>query len=850
MATEIPWRGLGLSRIAVRVGDDTVTVADGHVREGDSSAEDPSRPLIVCPIDASERVPKDAIDLREFARVLHPTLMEHHLGALRVHYGLTDAGAPSSAAVAVLGAMMREMLGLDRELIALLARLLSSPLSELFERALPLSGEAPRGPSPVQPPAPGVGVPEGATAEEVLGSDGRIAAVLPAYERRAGQLEMARVVGEAFRDGEALLVEAGPGTGKTFAYLVPAILHLRNERSSRVIVSTRTKQLQEQLHRKDVPFLVRSLAPNIRTALLKGRENYLCLRRWQALVMEQLYGGLERERLAMLAPLARWRAESVSGDIDENAAYLGQPGARKLWSRLCDTPSHCIGAFCPFHAECFSVAARRRARKADLVIVNHSLLLGDLAVNGVVLGRYTDLIIDEAHSLESVGRTVLTRTLSERIVARIAEDLAPGGRRSGWLRRLPFPPEDDDVRRLREDVRALRRRVATWFHRLDRALPEGQRGGFSTLADVAPRIGELGSALERIGTALERLADRLEVEELRAEAEGYLDRITQLGELARSLAAVPDDNTVHWYERGTDGPSLHATPLDVAPTFRERLFPRIESAVLTSATLATGGDFEYVATSLGLTDGVLPVRTTVVDSPFSFEDRMKVVVPSGFPPVSGDSEPYADRVASLLATLMARLGRKGLALFTSYRMLGAVRERLASTVVTYAQGFDGSRSSLLERFRSDPRPALLLGTESFWEGVDLPGEAMELLAITRLPFAVPTDPVLSALADRLAREGRDPFRDLAVPQAVLKLRQGVGRLIRTREDRGVVVVTDRRIVTRGYGSRFARSLPVPVESFDEEDRLVETVARWFGPAGDGGQEGSPGMGIDVPRSSG
>jgi len=723
--------------------------------------------------------------------------------------------------------MLEETIGLDRELVALLARLLPPPLSDLFDRILVLpqperspigKGEVEKGPTDIDR--------VGSVATEVLGSGGVIANALPIYEERSGQLVMAKAVQGAFGDGEALLVEAGPGTGKTFAYLVPAILHLKSDSATRMVVSTRTKQLQEQLYEKDLPFLLARLAPDLKVALLKGRENYLCLRRWQALVGE-MSGSLERDRLVFLAPLARWLLESDTGDIDENGAFLSDPESRGLWGRLCDTSNHCIGVFCPFLDECFSIAARRRARRADLVVVNHSLLLGDLAVGGVVLGKYTHLIVDEAHSLEAAARTAFTRSLSERIIARVADELAPTVRRPGWLRRLSLSAGDSDVERATQDVATVRRRAATLFRSLDRKLPEERRGTFSSLSGVEPRIGETTTALQQLEMALDRLGGRLEEEEALKELEGHIDRVAGLGNVARAITVPPDENTVHWYEREHEGPVLHATPLDVAPFFQRLLYPRIESVVLTSATLSLAGNFEYLSRSIGLTDGVLRVRTAVVESPFSFRDRMKVAVPTYFPPIDSEGDAYVQRLALLLGTLSARLGKKGLALFTSHHMLRAVRDRIPPEIATYAQGVDGPRSKLINRFRAHLGAGILLGTESFWEGVDFPGEEMEFLVITRLPFSVPTDPILSALADRMAREGRDPFHGLWLPQAVLKLRQGVGRLIRTKADHGIVILTDQRVLSRGYGKWFIESLPVPVDAFDDEAVLVEEVVEWF-----------------------
>ena len=827
MPAGLPWRSLGLPRVRILAEGEELLLENGCVCS-DSNPNESDVPWAVYPDDEGTGRADGALDLRLLARVLHPTLSDHRLETVCSWYGLEASGA-AAAAAAALAAMVEEAIGLDRSLVALLARLLPEPLTDLFSRVLvlprpeglPAGGEEPA-PVPSRPTEIG-------EAGEVLGAGGAIAGALASYEERSGQLEMADAVQEAFRDGEALLVEAGPGTGKTFAYLVPAIVHLRGNAAARVVVSTRTKQLQEQLYEKDLPFLLAQLAPELKVALLKGRENYLCLRRWQTVIGE-LAGGLEQERLAQLAPLARWLVESDTGDIDENGAFQSEPGSRALWGRLCDAPNHCVGVFCPFLDDCYSIAARRRARKADLVVVNHSLLLGDLAVGGVVLGKYSHLVVDEAHNLEETARTAFTRTLSERIVARVADDLAPGGRRQGWLRRLSLPVDDADVRRAAEHVATLRRRSATLFRSLDRKLPDDRRGPFSSLSGLEPRIGEATRALGLLEAALDRLGGRLEAEETLKELEGHIDRVSGLEEVARAITAPPDENTVRWYEREEGGPALHATPLDVAPYFQRLLYPRVESVVLTSATLSLAGDFEYLTRSVGLTDGILRVRTAVVESPFSFRDRMKVAVPAYFPAIDGEEEAYVDGLATLLATVTTRLDKKGLALFTSYQMLRAVRARIPPEIPTFAQGVDGPRSKLIERFRALSSAGILLGTESFWEGVDLPGEEMEFLVITRLPFSVPTDPILSALADRMAREGRDPFRELALPRAILKLRQGVGRLIRTADDRGVVILTDQRVLSRSYGARFLESFPVSVDTFDDEDELVAEVARWFGSA--------------------
>lgn len=786
----------------------------------------------VYPAAGTKGVPEEALDLHLLARVIHPTLSDHRIESVAALHGIEQQGHRSANCLReVFAALINEAIGLDRQLVELLARLLPPPLGGVFDRILLIPRpDRPQMEQPIAKPSERAVEWSEPDVAGVLGAGGAIAQALPTYEERVGQLAMAEEVQAALRDAEALLVEAGPGTGKTFAYLVPAILKLAGDRASRVIVSTRTKQLQEQLYEKDLPFLLKHLGLDLRVALLKGRENYLCLRRWQMLVGE-MTGSLEEERRVALATLARWLVESETGDIDENAAFLSDPTARGLWGRLCDASNHCVGAFCPFLDDCFSIAARRRARKADLVVVNHSLLLGDLAVGGVVLGKYSHLIVDEAHSLEATARTAFTRSLSERIIGRVADELAPTRRRPGWLQRVSVSPDDASRKQAIDDVSVLRRASAALFRSLDRKLPEERRGTFSSLSGVEPRIHDATAALEGLEMALDRLGGKLKEEETLKELEGHIDRIVGLGDIARSITAPPDENTVHWYEREYDGVTLHATPLDVAPFFRQLLYPKVESVVLTSATLSLGGDFEYLSRSIGLTDGVLRVKTAVVESPFSFRERMKVIVPGYFPPINEDDDAYAEALAGLMGTLAVQLKRKGLALFTSYKMLRSVLGKIPPEIATFAQGTDGPRSKLVERFRAHQGAGILLGTESFWEGVDLPGDDMEFLLITRLPFSVPTDPILSALADRMAREGRDAFWELSLPQAILKLRQGVGRLIRTKDDHGIVVLTDQRVLSRSYGHRFIDSLPVPIETYAGRTELVGDVIRWFSSEG-------------------
>jgi ATP-dependent DNA helicase DinG len=819
----VPWQDLGLHRFRVLI--DGVT-AVREVAEPGTPGEADAPFTIEYPDGPRDVAEASSIDVRLLARVLLPTLRDHRLETLYGHYGI-DAGdaAPAERLAGLFEALIEEATRLDREVLALLAQLVPSPLAEILQRVLLIA--EPADAPPVAEEEPREAVAPVTTLEDALNSAGPLAGAFSAFEVRPGQIEMARAVDRVFAEGGTLLVEAGPGTGKTFAYLIPALLFLTRQPGARVVISTRTKQLQEQLFNKDLPFLVAHMAPSLGVALLKGRENYLCLRRWQTLV-EELTGTLDRRSLAALAPLVRWIAETEQGDIEENGAFHADPASRALWGRLCDSASHCVGSFCPFQEECFSVLARRRARRADLVIVNHSLLLGDLAVNGVVLGGYSHLVVDEGHGFEAAARIAFTDTLSERSVGRVTEDLASSSRRRrGWAERLSLASGRDDIERVIEIVAAVRNRAGVLLQEMGETLPDERRGAFESFAEQGPSADDLLTSLTQLEQALDRLTEHIDDDMLLKELEGHITMVGYLQRVVNRLSARPVENAVHWFERHRGELELHATPLDIAPFFRESLYSRVDGLVLTSATLSVAGDFGFLRHALGLGDDGLPVAELLVESPFAHRDRMRVLVPTYLPRIDDAPDAYASELASLLATLVREFDRKGLVLFTSYQLLNAVRDRLPADVARVCQGTDGPRSKLIERFRAHRGGKLLLGTESFWEGVDFPREELEFLVVTRLPFPVPTDPILVALGERLAAEGRDPFFDLALPLAVLKLRQGVGRLIRTQEDLGVVVITDHRIASRSYGARFANSLPVSPSVSDTAEDLLAAISDWM-----------------------
>ncbi len=823
----LPWAALGLGHFLAVAGGDVVFFRDGAQERRARTPDDPA----LCRVTYGERLEDDVplLDLSLLYRSLFPCEADHSLAAACAALGVPwQPKAQGSAVGLLLLHVLTEAAGLDPEMLQLVAYLCGGRIQDVLLGLVALVG-------PAEAEAPGNEDESSAhctrgdwtTVGDVLGPDGLLAHELPAYEARNGQIEMAAAVADTLDVGGALCVEAGPGTGKTFAYLVPALSSLEEAEAGRVVVCTRTKQLQEQIFRKDLPFLASRMGTRAVTALLKGRENYLCLRRWEN-VAREMSEGLEHSRLSSLASLGRWVFDTETGDIEENSAFLAQDDAGELWSRLGDSPSTCAGSFCPHVDECFSMRARRHARKADLVVVNHSLLLSDAAAGGVILGKYAHLIVDEAHALEAAARLAFTSTLSEGRVERIADDLGPGrtARRRGWFDRLP---EGADLVKAVDASTRARDLTSRVVHAVKALVADERRGRLPDLSDVGAELGQLRSALRSWELCVEEEIEQLRDEpELAREGEGGLTAIRELVSVCDTLAAPPAENVVHWHEWEFGRLSLHVTPLDVAPILKQRVYSGLASVVLTSATLSTGGDFEYLVESLGLASGFDRVRTAVVESPFRYEKLMRILLPSDVPPVSSDTGAYADAVASLLIDLHGALDRNGLVLFTSYDLLNEVRERIRNRVPTLAQGVDGSRSALLERFRRERGGCVLLGTDSFWEGIDLPGEELEYVVVTRLPFAVPTDPVFAALSAEFERRGRDAFTHLALPQAILRLRQGVGRLIRTSSDRGVVIVTDDRIRTRSYGRKFAGALPVRVEVLPSAGDAVREAAEWFG----------------------
>ena len=769
---------------------------------------------------------QSTIDLGLLSRVVFPTYIDHSLAALCAKHAI-QCDSEARAIGQLFGVVIGEALSFDIELIDLLSNLLPHVNGAIFKRMPRLLSET-KSPERREEPPAAAKASGMASVQDIL-SQRSMGAHLGGYENRAGQQEMAELVEETLEAGGTLMAEAGPGTGKTFAYLIPAILLMESRNDSRMVVSTRTKQLQEQLHFKDLPFLVSLIAPALRTAMLKGRENYICLRRWQ-LVLEETAHSLERDLLPLLASLATWLFRTETGDIDENSVFLSESRGRNLWYRLRVDPKHCLGALCPFFERCYSFAARRRAKEARIVIVNHSLLLADARANHGIIGDYDYLIVDEAHSLEGAARQSFTESFTERgVEGLVAEIERSAGLKVGT--KMPASSHRDSdteraarARELGKNVASLNRRL---FKKLRLLLSAKRRDRIPPLEEVRSLIERIVQTGALLQAAVLAIGEESEDVETARSLELLATEFGNTGALYAALLSPEQPNAVHWYDRTADDLSMNRSPLEVGPILAETLYPGLKGLVLTSATLSARGNFEYVCESLRLASAPSDLKTRVLDDRLAGAEHMRLYMPTFLSPVDGSEEAYSLDVADLARRVTLGTRRKTMVLFTSYSLMHKVRRWLRDKLPVFSQGVDGPRSKVIERFTACTGGAVLLGTDSFWEGIDLPGENLEILIITRLPFPVPTDPILSALGERLSSQGKDPFLDLSLPMAVLKLRQGAGRLLRTGSDRGALIITDYRIVARDYATLFTD--PFSVEGFvtDKAEELLADIETWF-----------------------
>jgi ATP-dependent DNA helicase DinG len=634
----------------------------------------------------------------------------------------------------------------------------------------------------------------------VFAPDGALAMAMPDFESRSGQADMAAAVSRVFEDGGVLLAEAGTGTGKTLAYLVPAILS-----RERVLISTGTKNLQEQIYFKDIPALRDALGIPFTATYMKGRANYLCVHK-----LDQLSDGAGPAVHDVFLPIIReWSARTDTGD---RAELPDLPEDLAFWHEVSATADTCLGSECPRYDNCFVTRMRQRAAASDVVIVNHHLLCADAAVRqnafGEVIPAFTRAILDEAHQIEDIATQYFGLNVSTYRLEELARDVERMVAASGLEDRQTRDELAKAVQRLRDHAQAFFSDLAFAHRGNGRAKNEERvRATTESLGETYEASVNLTGALDILEStlALMRQPSRDDEAEEKTtfteDAATLARRAGQLRDDLRFLLRGNDDSFVYFVEFRGRGTFLRASPIDVSTIVRDLLLDRMHTTVLTSATLTVDGGFEYIRTRLGI-DEASEIRLA---SEFDFRQQAILYLPPKMP--DPRSENFAVAASRQVIEILRRTHGRAFVLFTSYATMRAVQAmaEMALNYPIFAQG-SAPRSQLLNQFRSTPH-AVLFATSSFWQGVDVVGEALSCVIVDKIPFASPGDPITAARIEQIRARGGDPFGEYQVPLAILALQQGLGRLIRHRRDRGLLAVLDPRLRTMGYGRRFVASLP-------------------------------------------
>lgn len=689
----------------------------------------------------------------------------------------------------------------------------------------------------------------------ILSGDGVLAKGMPSYESRHGQVEMAVEVARTFNEDRFLLAEAGTGTGKSLAYLVPALIWAAGG-GPRVVIATKTINLQDQLWYRDIPMVKECLGIDVKTALAKGRSNYLCLRKWAASLAEGRWTGPEA---LFYARILVWANETLSGDkIEINLSFQEE----EMWINICADSDSCMGSGCRYYpGRCFVARAKREAEASGVIVTNHALLFSDIKTGNMVLPAFGPLVIDEAHHLEDAATEQLGKHVSRGDMRRW---LNSSGRlvAKSWE---TAPPSDQDIWMnclvsLREEISRLRTTAEEFFAAAgsfvlrERSSAGGEhhshriKSGEISGDGYGLPWGELSNLIFRTRTVLEGLRKitgllsgwAVENESWSEKAKDYIQAVSSGEEMLDCLEFVygySDQSFVYWISVSGQGEwrhvSLNASPVRVGELLYDRLYSCAGPVVMTSATLTTNGSFDYFAERVGI-DRVAAVKVakSTIESPFEYERQALLCLVNSLPLQGQEAgRKYLLETGAALEELVMELGGKTLVLFTSHRVLrevyGTIKPSLEEKGISVlGHNIDGNRSRLVEEFVRLEN-SVLMGTASFWEGIDIPGESLSSVIMVKLPFPSPAAPVIEARMEDLETSGRSSFNDYYLPMAVIRFKQGFGRLIRTEQDRGVVVVLDRRVAEKGYGRHFLGSLPLKSHFRGDLPAVRNKIAEWL-----------------------
>jgi ATP-dependent DNA helicase DinG len=828
----------------------------------------------------------DSLDTYDMAAVLMPTAGRYRLGSLAqslsillpaTHRALDDARVTH----AVYMKLFEEAAQLPLDLLAEIVRLADNVpnwdgYGLFFEALRARSKEKTTGPrgrrgglgqlfgeKPVRPADPLLPIPNPAPLDveevaSILEYGGAFSKYFSHFEQRPEQVEMLRAITEGISTGQHLLAEAGTGVGKSFAYLIPAALWA-HQNGLRVVVSTNTINLQDQLINKDIPDLQQALDLDIRATVLKGRSNYLCPRRVEIL---RRRGPETPEEIRVLAKVLVWLEGSSTGDRSE--INLNGPIEREIWTKLSAADDLCTAENCLKHTggRCPFYQAKQAAQSAHVIIVNHALLLADIATGNRVIPEYDHLIVDEAHHMESATTNALGFRATQYDFIRFIREL--GSKNTGVLGRFinllhdsvspsEFAAVDNLVGKATDHAFQMENLAKNFFQTIEQFLADQREGrsigSYGQQARILPAtrvqpswmeievswedaqriIKALLTTLEQIAQAAVELSeagfdDMEALEDVYGSLTSVYRRISEVFDSLEALVFAPQDDMIYWAQVPSNGRnvSLQAAPLHIGPLMEKHIWHEKEAVILTSATMTTAGEFDYIRGRLFATDAY----DLSLGSPFDYENSTLLYVPNNIPEPS-DRHGHQRAIENSLIQLCKATGGRTLVLFTSYAQLKKTSQAIGPAladqgIMIFEQGEGASPHALLESFKNAEQ-AVLLGTRSFWEGVDVPGEALSVLVIVKLPFDVPSDPVIAARSETFD----DPFHQYALPEAILRFRQGFGRLIRAESDRGVVVILDRRVLTKRYGPMFIGSLPQCTQRVGSIQDLPREAVSWL-----------------------